>query len=60
VTRLSAIELAGFGAIVAAFVVVMALFDVEAQSWASFGLLAAFLILLYGYRYLLRRGRSHG
>jgi hypothetical protein len=60
VTRLSMIELAGFAAIVAAFVAVMALFDVEPQSWASFGLLAAFLALLYGYRTVLRRRRAHG
>jgi hypothetical protein len=59
-TRLSALELAGFGAIVAAFVAAMALFDVEPQSWTSFGLLAAFLVLLYAYRTVLRRRRAHG
>jgi ribose/xylose/arabinose/galactoside ABC-type transport system permease subunit len=59
-TRLSAFELAGFAAIVAGFVVVMALFDVEPQSWTSFTLLAVFFVLLYGYRYVLRRRRAHG
>jgi hypothetical protein len=59
-TRLSALELAGFAAIVAAFVAAMALFDVEPQSWTSFGLLAAFLVLLYAYRTVLRRRRAHG
>jgi hypothetical protein len=53
-------ELAGFAAIVAAFVAVMALFDVEPQSWTSFGLLAAFLLLLYAYRFVLRRRRADG
>jgi hypothetical protein len=59
-TRLSAVELAGFAAIVAAFVAAMALFDVKPQSWTSFGLLAGFLGLLYGYRTVLRRRRAHG
>jgi hypothetical protein len=59
-TRLSAAELAGFAVIVAAFVAAMALLDVEPQSWTSFGLLAAFLILLYAYRTVLRRRRAHG
>jgi hypothetical protein len=60
VTRLSALELAGFAAIVAAFIAVMALFDVEAQSWTSFALLAAFIVLLYGYRYLVNRRHADG
>jgi 4-hydroxybenzoate polyprenyltransferase len=59
-TRLSVTELAGFAAIVAAFVGAMALFDVEPQSWTSFALLAAFLVLLYAYRTVLRRRRAHG
>ena len=59
-TRLTAPELAGFVAIVGSFVAVMALFDVKAQSWTSFGLLAAFLVLLYGYRTLLRRRHAGG
>jgi hypothetical protein len=58
--RLTALEVAGFVAIVAAFIVAMSLFDVEPQSWTSFTLLAAFLVLLYAYRYLLRRRRAHG
>jgi 4-hydroxybenzoate polyprenyltransferase len=59
-TRLNALELAGFAVIVAAFIAVMALLDVEPQSWTSFALLAAFLVLLYAYRYVLRRRRAHG
>jgi hypothetical protein len=58
--RLTAVELAGFVAIVAAFVAVMALFDVQPQSWTSFGLLAGFLALLYGYRTFVRRRHAHG
>jgi 4-hydroxybenzoate polyprenyltransferase len=58
--RLGGLELLGFVLIVAAFVAVMALLDVEPQSWTSFALLAAFLVLLYAYRYLLRRRRAHG
>jgi hypothetical protein len=58
--RLGGFELLGFVLIVAAFVAVMALLDVEPQSWTSFTLLAAFLVLLYAYRYLLRRRRAHG
>ena len=54
-TRLTASELAGFGLIVAAFITAMTIFDVEAQSWTSFGLLAAFFVLLYVYRSYLRR-----
>ena len=58
--RLSVLELAGFVAIVGAFIATMILFDVEAQSWTSFGLLAAFLVLLYGYRFFLQRRRADG
>ena len=58
--RLTALEVAGFAAIVAAFIAAMSVFDVEAQSWTSFALLAAFLVLLYAYRHLLRRRRAHG
>jgi hypothetical protein len=58
--RLGGFELLGFVLIVGAFVAVMALFDVEPQSWTSFTLLAAFFVLLYAYRYLLRRRRAHG
>jgi hypothetical protein len=58
--RLGGLELLGFVLIVGAFVAVMALFDVEPQSWTSFTLLAAFLALLYAYRYVLRRRRAHG
>jgi hypothetical protein len=58
--RLGGLELLGFVLIVGAFVAVMALFDVEPQSWTSFTLLAAFFVLLYAYRYLLRRRRAHG
>ena len=55
--RLTSLELAGFAAIVGAFIALMALLDVEPQSWASFALLATFLVLLYGYRQVLRRRR---
>jgi hypothetical protein len=58
--RLTALEVAGFAAIVAAFIAAMSVFDVEPQSWTSFTLLAAFLAVLYAYRYLLRRRRAHG
>ena len=54
---LSIPELAGFALLVVAFVVLMAVLDLEPQSWASFGLLAVFLALLVGYRYLLRARR---
>jgi hypothetical protein len=60
VNRLTALELAGFAAIVCGFIAAMAIFDVEAQSWTSFGLLAAFLVLLYGYRSFLRRRHADG
>ena len=51
-------ELGGFAVIVAAFLAAMALFDVEPQSWTSFGLLAFFLAVLVSYRWWLRSGRS--
>jgi uncharacterized membrane protein HdeD (DUF308 family) len=58
--NLTALELAGFAAIVAGFVAAMALFDVEPQSWTSFGLLVGFLVLLYGYRTFVRRRHADG
>ena len=54
---LSAVELAGFAVLVAVFVALMAVLDLEPQSWPSFGLLAAFLALLVGYRFFLRARR---
>jgi hypothetical protein len=60
VTRLTALELAGFVAIVGVFIALFALLDVQEQSWESFGLLAAGLAALVGYRYLLARRRSDG
>jgi hypothetical protein len=59
-TRLTAFELAGFAAIVAAFIAVMALFDVEPQSWTSFALLAAALAALVAYRVFLTRRNIDG
>ena len=53
--RTTPFELAGFAVIAAAFIGLMALLDVEPQSWASFVLLAAFLVVLLGYRAWLRR-----
>ena len=58
--RLTTYELLGFVAIIGAFIATMVLFDVEPSSWASFGLLAGFLVLLYGYRFVLRRRRADG
>jgi hypothetical protein len=60
VTRLTALELAGFAAIIGVFIALFALLDVQEQSWGSFGLLAAGLAALVGYRYLLARRRSDG
>ena len=48
-------ELAGFAAVVVAFIAAFTLLDVEPQSWASFALLGAFLAVLIGYRTWLRR-----
>ncbi len=48
-------ELAGFAAIAAVFVALYALLDLQPQSWPSFGLLLAFLVLLVGYRVWLKR-----
>jgi hypothetical protein len=56
--RLALREIAGFAVIVGAFVVLMALLDLEPQSWASFALLAVFFAVLLGYRSYLRR--RHG
>jgi hypothetical protein len=55
--RLNLLELAGFAAIVGAFIGLFALLGVEAQSWESFALLAAALAALVGYRVLLARRR---
>jgi hypothetical protein len=60
VTRITALELAGFAIIVGVFIGLFALLDVAEQSWESFGLLAAGLATLVGYRYLLARRRSDG
>ncbi len=54
---LSAAELAGFALVAGAFVALMAMFDLEPQSWASFALLAAFMVLLVAYRLFLRARR---
>jgi hypothetical protein len=60
VNRLTALELAGFVAIVGAFIALFALLGVEAQSWQSFGLLAAALAVLVAYRTFLARRRIDG
>jgi hypothetical protein len=60
VTRLTALELAGFGLIVGAFIGLVALLGVEAQSWGSFALLAAALAVLVGYRVFLTRRHIDG
>jgi hypothetical protein len=60
VSRLTALELAGFAVIVGVFVAVFALLDLQEQSWGSFGLLAAGLAALVGYRIMLVRRRSNG
>jgi hypothetical protein len=54
-TNLTAAEIAGFGVIVAAFVAVFALLGLDGQSWGGIALLAAFLVLLVGYRTWLKR-----
>jgi hypothetical protein len=54
-TNLTAGEMAGFGVIVAGFVVAFALLGLDGQSWGSIGLLALFLALLVGYRTWLKR-----
>jgi hypothetical protein len=56
--KVSGVELAGFVAIVAAFVAVMAIFDVKGQSWTAVALLAGFLVVLVAYRAFLRRRRA--
>jgi hypothetical protein len=58
--RLTALELAGFAVIVAAFIGLFALLDVEAQSWGSFALLAVALAALVGYRAFLTRRHIDG
>jgi hypothetical protein len=60
VNRLTALELAGFVAIVGAFIGLFALLDVEAQSWGSFALLAAALAVLVAYRVFLTRRHIDG
>jgi hypothetical protein len=60
VTRLTPLELAGFVLIVGVFIALFALLDVQQQSWESFGLLAAGLATLVGYRIVLVRRRSDG
>jgi hypothetical protein len=59
-TRLTALELAGFALIVGAFIGLFALLGVEAQSWGSFALLAVGLAALVGYRAFLTRRRIDG
>jgi hypothetical protein len=59
-SRLTAVELAGFVVIVAAFIGLFALLGVEAQSWESFGLLAAAFAALVGYRIVLARRHFDG
>jgi hypothetical protein len=58
--RLTALELAGFFGIVAAFIGLFALLGVEAQSWGSFALLAAALAALVAYRVFLTRRHIDG
>jgi ABC-type polysaccharide/polyol phosphate export permease len=59
--RLSTSELAGFALAIAAFIAVMALFDVEPRSWEAFVFLAAFLAFVFGYRRaLVKRRQSNG
>jgi hypothetical protein len=60
VNRLTALELAGFVAIVGAFIGLFALLDVEAQSWGSFALLAAALAVLVAYRVFVTRRHLDG
>jgi hypothetical protein len=57
-TNLTAGELAGFGVIIAAFVIVFAMLGLDGQSWGAIGLLAAFLVVLVGYRTWLKRRRA--
>jgi hypothetical protein len=59
-TRLTALELAGFVLIVGVFIGLFALLGVDAQSWGSFALLAAALAALVGYRILLARRSIDG
>jgi hypothetical protein len=60
VTRLTALELAGFVVIVGVFIGLFALLGVEAQSWGSFALLAAALAVLVAYRVLVMRRHLDG
>ena len=54
-TNLTAAELAGYGVIGGAYIVLFASLGLEPQSWAAIGLLAVFLALLVGYRTWLKR-----
>ena len=59
-SQLTALELAGFVVIVGAFIGLFAVLGVEAQSWESFGLLAAALATLVAYRIFLARRHFGG
>lgn len=59
-SRLTALELAGFALIVGAFIGLFALLDVDAQSWGSFALLAVALAALVAYRVFLTRRHIDG
>ena len=54
-TNLTAAEIAGFGVIALAFVAAFAMLGLDEQSWGAVALLAAFLVLLVGYRTWLKR-----
>ena len=58
--RLTILELAGFALIVGVFIGLFALFGIDAQSWASFALLAAALAVLVAYRVFLARRHIDG
>ena len=57
-TSLTAGEVFGFAVIVAAFVVVFVLLDLDGQSWGAIALLGVFLVVLVGYRTWLKRRRA--
>jgi hypothetical protein len=54
-TNMTALELAGFGVIAGAYIVLFTVLGLEPQSWAAIGLLAVFFVLLVGYRTWLKR-----
>jgi hypothetical protein len=56
--RVTGLALAGFALIVAGFIGLMALLDLESQSWGSFALLAVFFVVLLAYRSFVRRRYS--